>query len=64
MTSCICRRTAFVLVLACVLGAGCQDRQRPKPVTGPVVAGGSVTPTAEMLRSDPQKKNRGLTRKS
>jgi hypothetical protein len=22
-----------VLVVACVLAAGCQDRQRPKPVT-------------------------------
>jgi hypothetical protein len=42
MTSCICRRTAFVLVLACVLGAGCQDRQRPKPVTGAVVAGAAT----------------------
>jgi hypothetical protein len=26
-------------------------------------APGTVTPTAEVLRSDPQKKNRGLTRK-
>jgi hypothetical protein len=33
MTSRLSRRTALVLALACVLAAGCQDRQRPKPVT-------------------------------
>jgi hypothetical protein len=33
LTSDLSRCTAFVLVVACVLAAGCQDRQRPKPVT-------------------------------
>jgi hypothetical protein len=31
-------RLSIVLIFACVLAAGCQDRQRPKPVTAHTAA--------------------------
>jgi hypothetical protein len=43
MTSRLFRGAGIALVLACLFAAGCQDRQRPKPVTQQLAAAAAAT---------------------
>jgi hypothetical protein len=38
MSPCLSRWSALALALACIAAAGCQDKERPKPITQAVAA--------------------------